>query len=207
MLFRSNLRAVQKLTEPAVGDALLLRLKRKARENLLIEIVVAVAAYVKNDGSLSTKDDVNSNLSSTGKNKSTTNKTTLDVEQFLQLMVAEMQNQDPLEPTDNSDYMAQLATFTQVEATKEMNDNTLQDMASNLVGKQVIMTTTQNSNGYIGGTVDYWETINGTVYLGIGGKLYDIADLDTVMDKDYFDKWKGNGSTTDTKTEDTKPGE
>lgn len=142
-------------------------------------------SYVKNDGSLSTKDDVNSNLSSTGKNKSTTNKTTLDVEQFLQLMVAEMQNQDPLEPTDN----------------------TLQDMASNLVGKQVIMTTTQNSNGYIGGTVDYWETINGTVYLGIGGKLYDIADLDTVMDKDYFDKWKGNGSTTDTKTEDTKPGE
>ena len=137
-------------------------------------------SYVKNDGSLSTKDDVNSNLSSTGKNKSTTNKTTLDVEQFLQLMVAEMQNQDPLEPTD---------------------------MASNLVGKQVIMTTTQNSNGYIGGTVDYWETINGTVYLGIGGKLYDIADLDTVMDKDYFDKWKGNGSTTDTKTEDTKPGE
>ena len=125
-------------------------------------------SYVKNDGSLSTKDDVNSNLSSTGKNKSTTNKTTLDVEQFLQLMVAE---------------------------------------ASNLVGKQVIMTTTQNSNGYIGGTVDYWETINGTVYLGIGGKLYDIADLDTVMDKDYFDKWKGNGSTTDTKTEDTKPGE
>ena len=157
-------------------------------------------SYVKNDGSLSTKDDVNSNLSSTGKNKSTTNKTTLDVEQFLQLMVAEMQNQDPLEPTDNSDYMAQLATFTQVEATKEMNDNTLQDMASNLVGKQVIMTTTQNS-------IDYWETINGTVYLGIGGKLYDIADLDTVMDKDYFDKWKGNGSTTDTKTEDTKPGE
>ena len=51
------------------------------------------------------------------------------------------------------------------------------------------------------------KQLNGTVYLGIGGKLYDIADLDTVMDKDYFDKWKGNGSTTDTKTEDTKPGE
>ena len=28
-----------------------------------------------------------------------------------------------------------------------------------------------------------------------------------LKDKDYFDKWKGNGSTTDTKTEDTKPGE
>ena len=28
-----------------------------------------------------------------------------------------------------------------------------------------------------------------------------------ILQKDYFDKWKGNGSTTDTKTEDTKPGE
>ena len=159
-------------------------------------------SYVKNDGSLSTKDDVNTNISSTGKNNSSGNKTTLDVNEFLKLMVAEMQNQDPLEPTDNSDYMAQLATFTQVEVTKEMNTNTLQGMASDLVGKQVIMTTNQNSDGFIGGTVDYWESINGTVYLGIGGKLYDIADLDTVMDKSYYDKWSGKTDTkTDTKTD------
>lgn len=157
-------------------------------------------SYVKNDGSLSTKDDVNNSVSSTGKSNTSANKTTLDVNGFLQLMVAEMQNQDPLEPTDNSAYMAQLATFTQVEATKEMNTNTLQSMASNLVGKQVIMLTTQNSDGFIGGTVDYWETINGTVYLGIGGKLYDIADLDTVMDKSYYDKWSGK-TDTDTKTD------
>lgn len=50
-------------------------------------------SYVKNDGSLSTKDDVNTNISSTGKNNSSGNKTTLDVNEFLQLMVAEMQNQ------------------------------------------------------------------------------------------------------------------
>lgn len=156
-------------------------------------------SYVKSDGSLSTKDDVNASVSSTGKNTNTSSsKTTLDVDQFLQLMVAEMQNQDPLEPTDNSDYMAQLATFTQVEATKEMNTNTLQGMASDLVGKQVIMITNQNSDGFIGGTVDYWENINGTVYLGIGGKLYDIADLDTVMDKSYFDKWNKTDSSTST---------
>lgn len=163
---------------------------------------IGAYSYVKNDGSLSTSDDINTNLSSTGKSKNSSSKTTLDVDQFLQLMVAEMQNQDPLEPTDNSSYMAQLATFTQVEATKEMNVNTLQSMASDLVGKQVIMTTTQNSDGYIGGTVDYWETINGTVYLGIGGKLYDIGDLDTVMDKAYFDKWNGTADTGDTDNTD-----
>lgn len=44
----------------------------------------------------------------------------LDVNDFLQLLVAQMQYQDPLEPTDNTQYIAQMATFTQVEATTEM---------------------------------------------------------------------------------------
>ena len=43
ILQQVNLRAVQKLTEPAVCHALLFRLKRKACQNLLIEIVIAVA--------------------------------------------------------------------------------------------------------------------------------------------------------------------
>ena len=47
------------------------------------------------------------------------------MENFLSLLVAEMQNQDPLEPTSNSDYMAQMATFSQVEATTEMNEKVL----------------------------------------------------------------------------------
>ena len=160
-------------------------------------------SYVKNDGSLSTKDDVNSNLSSTGKNKSTTNKTTLDVEQFLQLMVAEMQNQDPLEPTDNSDYMAQMATFSQVEATSEMNERVLSQTASNLIGKAVIVKTDTNSTGYAGGIVNGWQEIDGIVYLGINGNLYDINDVDQVIDKDYYEKWNNNGSTTGSSKTDT----
>lgn len=152
---------------------------------------IGAYSYMKPDGTMTTSSNtMSSTVSSTGKNNTTTSKSTLDVDDFLSLMVAEMQNQDPLEPTDNTAYMAQLATFTQVEATTQMNNNTLQGMASNLVGKQVIMTTTLNSDGYVGGTVDYWENIEGKVYLGIGGKLYDIADLDTVMDKEYYDQWK-----------------
>ena len=117
------------------------------------------------------------------------NKTTIDVDGFLKLMVAEMQNQDPLEPTDNSKYMAQLATFTQVEATTQMNEDQVKQTASNLVGKYVIMKTSTNNDGFVGGKVDYWEEISDVLYLGIGDKLYDIKDLDTVMDDDYYDVW------------------
>ncbi|MBQ2472889.1 MAG: hypothetical protein II512_01280 [Lachnospira sp.] len=71
---------------------------------------VGVWSQVNADGSVSqTATTMSSSLSSMGSTKS---KTTIDVDGFLQLMVAEMQNQDPLEPTDNSKYMAQLATFT-----------------------------------------------------------------------------------------------
>ena len=51
-------------------------------------------------------------------NSSTSESTTsanndLGYDQFLQLLCAEMQYQDPLEPTSNTEYVAQLATFSQ----------------------------------------------------------------------------------------------
>ena len=46
--------------------------------------------------------------------------TSLGQQDFLELLVAEMQYQDPLEPQSNTDYIAQLATFTQVQDIEEM---------------------------------------------------------------------------------------
>ena len=137
----------------------------------------------------------------------------LGYDDFLKLLSAEMQYQDPLEPTSNSDYMAQMATFSQVEATSDMNERVLSQTASNLIGKAVIVKTDTNSSGYAGGIVNGWQEIDGIVYLGINGNLYDINDIDQVIDKDYYEKWNnaanGNGSNansgsstnTDNKTE------
>ena len=154
------------------------------------------------------KDD---NISSVKNKKDFKKASTLDVNDFLQLLVAQMQYQDPLEPTDNTQYIAQMATFTQVEATTQMGQKVGQQMASALVGKMVIMETDQNSDGMVAGKVDYWETINNTVYLGIDGKLYDIADLDTVMDEDYFKNFEEQlnklHSTQGTETTDDKTDE
>lgn len=135
-------------------------------------------------------------MSSTSKTSNTKKSNTLNMENFLSLLVAEMQNQDPLEPTSNSDYMAQMATFSQVEATSEMNERVLSQTASNLIGKAVIVKTDTNSTGYAGGIVNGWQEIDGIVYLGINGNLYDINDVDQVIDKDYYEKWNNNGSTT-----------
>ena len=42
---------------------------------------------------------------------------------FLQLLVLELQNQDPLEPVDNSDMIAQLAQFSSLEGIEKLNSN------------------------------------------------------------------------------------
>jgi flagellar basal-body rod modification protein FlgD len=45
----------------------------------------------------------------------------LDYDNFLQLLVAQMRNQDPTEPMDSTQQIAQLATFSQVEQTIQTN--------------------------------------------------------------------------------------
>ncbi|WEX88097.1 flagellar hook assembly protein FlgD [Sinorhizobium garamanticum] len=47
----------------------------------------------------------------------------LNYESFLKLLVAQMKNQDPTEPMDATQQIAQLATFSQVEQTIKTNKN------------------------------------------------------------------------------------
>jgi flagellar basal-body rod modification protein FlgD len=69
---------------------------------------------------------------------------TVDYEAFLQLLVTQMKNQDPTAPMDSTDYVAQLATFSQVEQSVQINtklDSILQAstfaQAGDLIGKQI----------------------------------------------------------------------
>ena len=70
---------------------------------------------------------------------------------FLNLLVAQLNNQNPLEPHGNGEFIAQLAQFTQVEGVQQLNDSlgTLLSnyqssqalQASSLVGRKVIVPT------------------------------------------------------------------
>jgi len=49
--------------------------------------------------------------------------TTTDENMFLQLLVAQLQNQDPLDPSDPTQFVTQLAQFTQVQQTISMSSD------------------------------------------------------------------------------------
>lgn len=98
----------------------------------------------------------------------------LGYDDFLKLLSAEMQYQDPLEPTSNTDYVAQMATFSQLEATLSMkesmassNDQTTKSAALSLVGKEVIVTDKDSASGYYSGKVDYVTYKDGKIQLSI----------------------------------------
>lgn len=119
-----------------------------------------------------------------------THNDSLDKDAFLQLLVAEMQYQDPLEPTTNTDYISQFATFSQLEATQNVEYSNKVAMANNLVGKQVIMKVNDPATGstvYKDGQVDYVYLEAGKVYLSIGEEKYNVDNLDTVVDSTYLD--------------------
>ena len=68
-----------------------------------------------------------------GANQATAkSKTAVDYQSFLKLLIAQMKNQDPTQPMDSTQYVAQLATFSQVEQSVQMNtklDSILQSSA------------------------------------------------------------------------------
>lgn len=114
----------------------------------------------------------------------------LGYDQFLQLLCAEMQYQDPLEPTSNTEYVAQLATFSQMEAMLNMQNSIESSKANALVGKYVIVKTTSESTGETtskAGFVDFIHYENGKQYLSIEGDLYSVDDVYEVADTTYIE--------------------
>jgi len=53
-----------------------------------------------------------------------TKKNTINQEDFIKLFLAQLQFQDPLEPVDNREFLAQLAQFTSLEQSRQTSENT-----------------------------------------------------------------------------------
>ena len=73
----------------------------------------------------------------TGANQTSqqTSKTAVDYQSFLKLLIAEMKNQDPTKPMDSTQYVAQLATFSQVEQSVQTNTKLDQIMQSSALSQ------------------------------------------------------------------------
>lgn len=102
----------------------------------------------------------------------------LGKEDFLELLVTQMQNQDPLEPMDNQDLVLQLSQLSTLEGTQNLNENfteflgtSYMGVASGMLGKEVryYEATTDGMQEYTG-TVDKVNIMDDVVTLVVDGK-------------------------------------
>ena len=99
-----------------------------------------------------------------------------------------MKYQDPLEPTDNTEYISQLATFSELEEMQNMVQTSDRQRAGALVGQYVMMSVndstgnTTNTEGYVDSVVYQGNK----TYLEIKGVLYNFDDLAQVYDNTYL---------------------
>lgn len=136
---------------------------------------------------MSVKDGVIQQTNNTN-TKKTTKDNSLGKEAFLQLLVTQMKYQDPLNPSTDTEYIAQLATFSQLEQMQNLGAMTSNSQALSLIGKTVIIKTQSDTGktNYISGRVDFVNITNGKARLSINGNLYSIDDLDSVIDDTYI---------------------
>ncbi|WP_051233681.1 flagellar hook capping FlgD N-terminal domain-containing protein [Butyrivibrio sp. NC3005] len=114
-------------------------------------------------------------------------------DQFMQLLVAQMKYQDPLEPTSNTEYISQYAQFTQVEQMQNMADAMALSRAADLVGKTVQITKVDdegNSRIVAEGKVDYVTYQHGDAYVTVNGVSYNADQVSSVIDSTYSNDTK-----------------
>ena len=127
---------------------------------------------------------------------------------FLELMIAQISNQDPLEPAKNEAFIAQLAQFSSVEGIQNLNESmdqlvgTLQSSsvmdAAALVGRNVLIETNQtalNTRGGISGLVEVTDTVANMdveIYT-LGGQLVHRVPLGAQASGDVRFDWDGTG--------------
>lgn len=101
---------------------------------------------------------------------------------FIKLMVAQMQNQDFTNPTDNSEMIQQMATFSNMQMMQEMANYSKTNYALSLVGKNVTATRF-NVSGNLDtatGMVEKVSLVDNEFVVYVGGKKYTLDQIMSV---------------------------
>ena len=97
----------------------------------------------------------------------------LKKDDFLKLFVAQMQHQDPSQPMDNSQMMAQMASFSSLEQMSNLTAQNAQGNAVALIGRSV--TYKDKLGAERTGTVEKVSTVKGAPSLTVDGIGVDPA--------------------------------
>ncbi|MFI3230822.1 MAG: flagellar hook capping FlgD N-terminal domain-containing protein [bacterium] len=114
----------------------------------------------------------------------------LGKDDFLMLLVTQLQYQDPLNPMDNTDFIAQMAQFTSLEQMQNLNQTMTNAQAYGIIGDLAYIQSYNSATGQYeitGGIVEAVEIYNGEAYVVIDDQIYNYEDIYRVESVDTYD--------------------
>jgi flagellar basal-body rod modification protein FlgD len=123
---------------------------------------------------------------------------TLSQNDFLQLLVSQMENQDPLDPQSDTEMAAQMAQFTSLQQSSSMAGSLSMMQANSLVGSTVgIQVNSQTTtSGVVTGVIEN----NGTAQVVVDGANYNLSQITSVQPPTASATGTTPASTTPTTT-------
>ena len=128
--------------------------------------------------------------SSTTQNTSRTTGSELGKDAFMSILVSQLQNQDPLSPMDDTDFIAQMAQFSSLEQMQTLNKSFTDTQAAGMIGQYVYAETVNQETGEkvpVFGKVDGISIANDETYLHIGDSSIPVEDVMEVYSSDSLD--------------------
>jgi flagellar basal-body rod modification protein FlgD len=120
--------------------------------------------------------------------KGSDNKKSLGRDEFLKLLIAQLEHQDPTNPQDNGEFVAQLAQFSQLEESQKMSSS-FNQFASAFQSTQHLQATS-----LVGRPV---HVKSSEAMLGSSGAISVLADFDTAVQTSTLSVYNSNGELVD----------
>jgi flagellar basal-body rod modification protein FlgD len=102
---------------------------------------------------------------------------------FLTLLITQLKNQDPMNPQDSSQFVAQLASFSSLEQMTQVNtkmESVLENSVVSLIGHTVTVADSTTQSGYAQGTVQGIVYYSDGPALVVNGKQYPMNAVQNV---------------------------
>lgn len=115
----------------------------------------------------------------------------LGKDEFLKLLITQVQYQDPLNPSSDQEFIAQLAQFSALEQMQNLNKSFSYSTGFSMMGKYITAEVPNESTGetkYVSGVVDMVRVVNGEVCVVVGEDDVPIDRITQVFSNDYGDR-------------------
>lgn len=137
---------------------------------------------IVNASSATSGSSASSSSSNSANNKNLTGFAALTSQDFLKMLITELQNQDPTQPVSNSELLQQLSQMQALQSNVELN-STLTNLSNDqqissgasFLGK--VVSGTDGNNNPVSGVADSVFLQNGTLMIGVGSSAMSIANV------------------------------